>query len=305
VSDIDPRKWLSDELHDRFKAVIDQRKATLDPDETDGVHDMRVAIRRLRSLMADFAEIFDSRPVKRVRKHLKKSAASLGQIRDQDVYIKALKKLHGKVKDQPHAHEVTRLIDRSRERRDDAYKKITKPLSRSSLDDLKDQFDEAIDSALDQKGLSHHADLTKAARRAVTERLDYLVQLGRHIYEPGDQKGLHKLRIAVKRLRYSLEAFAPVLDCDLEARAEQVAELQSLLGDVHDCDVWRDRLGKRLKKLEKKRKDSLAHMKVLSMVLSALVKRRSRRYRAALALWTKWETNDFLVEIEAAIEKNP
>jgi CHAD domain-containing protein len=303
-SDIDPQEWLSNELRDRFDAVVDQRKATLDPDETHGVHDMRVAIRRLRSLMADFAEIFDVRPVKRIRKMLKNVAGSLGKVRDQDVYIKALEKLYARVKRQPHAHAVTKLIDNSRELRKEAHKKITKPLSKASLDDLSDRFSEAVDSALDQPGLFRPAGLAAVAQEAIAARLDELVKLGWNIYDPSDQKGLHKFRIAVKRLRYSMEAFAPVLKNSFESRAEQVAKLQSLLGDLHDCDVWIDRLGTRLKKMDKNGKVSHSDLKVLSMVLSDLVKRRARRYRSSLELWTEWETADFLPKIKAAVSKN-
>ena len=300
----DPRKWLSKELNERFKDFVDERKATLDPKKTNGVHDMRVAIRRLRSLITDFEDLIDVKPVKSVRKVLKKDARSLGKVRDQDVYIKALEKLRIKVRGKPHARAVTKLIEDSRKLRKEAYLRITKPLSKASLDDLSDEFSQAMDSALDKSALSRPAKLTAAARQAVEARLKKLGKCGRNIYDPADQKGLHKFRIAVKRLRYSMEAFAPVLNGSLRPLAERAATLQSLLGDIHDCDVWINRLAARLKKIEKNDKGSAADLGVLSLVESKLVKRRTKRYRAALELWSEWETSNFLQKIDSAVSKN-
>ena len=50
---------------------------------------------------------------------------------------------------------------------------------------------------------------------------------------PGE---LHALRISCKRLRYSLELFAPALP-KLKSAAERLRQLQDELGEVHDCDV--------------------------------------------------------------------
>jgi CHAD domain-containing protein len=47
---------------------------------------------------------------------------------------------------------------------------------------------------------------------------------------------LHALRIACKRLRYSIELFEQELPA-LKASAQRVQQLQDELGEVHDCDV--------------------------------------------------------------------
>lgn len=51
-----------------------------------------------------------------------------------------------------------------------------------------------------------------------------------------DPKALHNLRIACKRLRYSIELFADALP-KLRPAAQRFTQLQDELGEVHDCDV--------------------------------------------------------------------
>ncbi len=48
----------------------------------------------------------------------------------------------------------------------------------------------------------------------------------------------HEMRIAAKRLRYTLEAYAGLYEDHLKTDIKVIKHLQELLGDIHDCDVW-------------------------------------------------------------------
>jgi hypothetical protein len=48
---------------------------------------------------------------------------------------------------------------------------------------------------------------------------------------------MHELRIAAKRLRYTLEMFREVFGDSGERQIERVKAIQEALGDLHDCDV--------------------------------------------------------------------
>jgi CHAD domain-containing protein len=48
---------------------------------------------------------------------------------------------------------------------------------------------------------------------------------------------LHAMRIAAKRLRYTLEIFAPVLGPETPPLLKTIEELQERLGGIHDCDM--------------------------------------------------------------------
>jgi CHAD domain-containing protein len=77
--------------------------------------------------------------------------------------------------------------------------------------------------------------LTKFARRAVDEARRSVER--RRAAPVEDAEGMHDLRIAHKRLRYTVEAFVASLPPDLSALAQPAARLQGRLGELHDVDV--------------------------------------------------------------------
>ena len=64
-----------------------------------------------------------------------------------------------------------------------------------------------------------------------------LLNLGESLYHPFQFKELHKMRIATKRLRYAVELFTACWGESMTPFAEEIAEMQSYLGEAHDCDV--------------------------------------------------------------------
>ncbi len=83
------------------------------------------------------------------------------------------------------------------------------------------------------KGLDPEGSLRDNAARIVATRLDELYSFDPH----GDAATLHNMRIAAKRLRYVLELTGPALGSAAAKGAREAKEIQTLLGELHDCDV--------------------------------------------------------------------
>jgi len=75
----------------RAEEVFEHREGVLDMSDVERVHDMRVATRRLRAAMEIFAECFPKKDHKRLLKEVKDLADALGERRDRDVAIEALR----------------------------------------------------------------------------------------------------------------------------------------------------------------------------------------------------------------------
>jgi CHAD domain-containing protein len=71
--------------------------------------------------------------------------------------------------------------------------------------------------------------------------------------------------------------------------ADEVTEMQTSLGELHDCDVWIEELGKQLAKANGENKTSAT-----VWLLSYYVKTRTKHYRAALERWNEWQQNNFV-----------
>jgi len=86
-------------------------------------------------------------------------------------------------------------------------------------------------------GIDAHATTAKNARLIARTRLEELHQWGRYADESQRVQELHNLRIAAKRLRYTLELFADVLPSESGVMLEEITKVQEELGTLHDADV--------------------------------------------------------------------
>jgi CHAD domain-containing protein len=109
------------------------------------------------------------------------------------------------------------------------------------------------------------------------------------------------MRIAAKRLRYAVELFTACWGASIAPFADEIAQMQAVLGEVHDCDIWLESLGARMRKRQTSAVNG-SERQATVWLLSEFIKNRTKNYRAALKLWSEWETNDFSERLRAIIQ---
>jgi CHAD domain-containing protein len=87
------------------------------------------------------------------------------------------------------------------------------------------------------EGLHPDGPTLPSVARIVAVRLDELCGFADQALSPDASAAQHDMRIAAKRLRYVLEIFASCLGEEAEAARQAAKRLQSVLGDLHDCDL--------------------------------------------------------------------
>jgi CHAD domain-containing protein len=87
------------------------------------------------------------------------------------------------------------------------------------------------------EGLDPQAPLRPNAARIIRTRLDELCGFADKALTPDAGATQHDLRIAAKRLRYVLEIVGPCIGEEAKAARDATKQLQSVLGDLHDCDL--------------------------------------------------------------------
>ncbi|MBA2527316.1 MAG: CHAD domain-containing protein [Pyrinomonadaceae bacterium] len=301
-------------LGSRLEEMCLLRKAALDFRDPEGVHDMRVASRRVRSALRDFAPHLRKTKIAPSAKHLREIADKLGVVRDHDVAIIALEKFQKKANPQI-SSGLQRIIDDQKAGLDPARKELGQALNYKKLSQLERNFRQAIEDAIiPQAATKTTASGTNVksgpsykvfARSTLIKRLKELEALSPSLFEPQKVKPLHEMRIAAKRLRYAMELFAACWGDQLEVFSRQVVEMQSSLGELHDCDLWIEHFGKRLSRLKKKasseRGTSEDERDAMIWLLSHFSRLRTKHFRAALALWHEWEEKDFCNRLTATL----
>lgn len=291
--DADALEWAAKVLRVRFEDVLEQRGGALHSEDIKGVHSMRVATRRLRSALRDFAYLMKKKPLKKISREIKRIADALGAARDEDVAIAALEKLREKSADYQVKEGIDRLIEERRARREQAQLDLMETLSVSNIENLQINFEKAIDRAAQQTKTDRVITFNEAGRRVVSKSLEEFCDLSINIYEPFVDEPLHEFRIAAKRLRYAIELYTACWGERISPFAEGVAEMQGFLGEVHDADVWLESISERLRKAD----ENPANI----WLLSEFVEKRTKNYRAALKLWNEWKEGDFINGMRAVV----
>ena len=288
----------------RLGEVCEHRAAALDRRGEDGVHDMRVASRRLRSVLRDFrTHMRGGKRLKEARAELKGLADALGAVRDEDVAIRSLKKLKGEAEGEA-AAGLELLADERRARREGALDRLASALDEEAFDAARRRLASAFEKATvprKSKGGEDEQCFGDLGRRIIARSWEELRERGPDIFRPLKTKRLHKLRIAAKRLRYALELFAACFGEGLKGLAHELAGLQKALGELHDCDEWIKECGQSLSESAARgvvvgKSDEAAareRREAALLLLEHFLSKRGGHYTEALAIWRGWEQDDF------------
>ena len=85
-------------------------------------------------------------------------------------------------------------------------------------------------------GWNEREDATANARRELPRlAAEYFARVRRVLEKEPSPEKLHRLRLATKRLRYTLELFRPCYGPGLETRLAALRDIQQSLGEVNDC----------------------------------------------------------------------
>ena len=90
----------------------------------------------------------------------------------------------------------------------------------------------------------HRGAAVNARRVLPVLAADYFAEVRHFLTEPREPAELHRMRLASKRLRYTLELFRPCYGPGLEQRLDALGKLQDLLGGVNDAVASAELLGK-------------------------------------------------------------
>lgn len=295
-------------LSARLRAMCAFRTQALKWGDPEGVHDMRVASRRLRSALNDFKPYLRKGSLPLAR--LKSIARSLGAVRDEDVVIEALEKLRAKV-DEEVARGIDVIAEEHRHQRAQARSALERTIKATAITEFRNDFQKRLLTASvfsDSGGLKGANEILTFSRLEagiIVARLKQIGDSGDVIYRPLRTKELHRMRILAKRLRYAVELFSSCWGDELKKHAAEIARLQTSLGELHDCDVWIANLGSRLKKNRSEAgrdRDPVRENDAIVWLLQHFVNERTKHYCRTLARWHKWENEGLLERLKAMME---
>ena len=244
--DIMLRDQLSEAGRKLLAAQLDRMKrreaGSRTGEDIESVHQMRVAIRRMRSLFMLIGAAYKPKTVDGYSRDLRRIARALGRIRDLDVLILDLEAFRQSL---PEGDQAT--LDQLIERLD------------SRRGEHRERLNALFDSKFYARFLRRFARFCKKPGRGAgpvpnleaPHQLRHVLPIILHerlarvraydtVLPAADDAILHALRVEFKQLRYALEFFQPLLGGTTNSFLREAKEMQEILGRINDIAVFSD-----------------------------------------------------------------
>ncbi len=229
----------------QFIQMLKNEDGSRTGEDIESIHDMRVAIRRMRSTLRLLSSYYKRGTVRYFSRELRQIGWTLGEVRDLDVLIENLQVYLKSAKRSQQTKLRAAIAELDQQRTE----------ARNELNDL-------LDSRAYRRFVKTFSDfLTTPEAEAKSSAKDGIVPLQVRLVLPGliydrvaavraynevlgqaDITTLHALRIEFKRLRYTVSLFEEVLGPQIGEFIKEIKTLQDNLGNMNDVTSARTRL---------------------------------------------------------------
>jgi CHAD domain-containing protein len=259
------------------QGVIDANlPGILKDDDSEFLHDFRVAIRRIRSGLSFGKGILEESDIAKFKNDFKYLGNITNRLRDIDVYLLDQEKMESLIPQNSRKHIRPFFQDL-------AHKRITE-LSNLRAELKEDQFSQILvdwkqylsnnrttDNPPMYRKSAKSADILSVAKKQIQKALKILITNGSLITKDCPDAKLHALRIDCKKLRYLLEFYSSLFPPkETEIFISNLKNLQDCLGSFNDRSVQQITLTHYLESLKNPSPNSIKLATALGILIGKL-----------------------------------
>ncbi len=247
------------------------------------VHFLRVWTRRSTAAFRIYKSVLPRKQSRSIQSKLEKIRRAAGEARDLDVLLGQINARH--------AHGSAFFAELLR-RRKKAQRQINRCLVREyDRWQLSKRLEKMLNHINKKESSTFFVDLTRLPLKRVVERFYFAFPI-----DYNDHRALHRFRVRVKDLRYTIELLAVAYPAELKTCIYPlIAELQELLGDINDRSVAIAKLGDWL--TSRPRKLVRIELKKKLAQESELLKLAQERFRGWWTRDVQTRILDFLAQL--------
>ena len=223
---MDAKTILTEALETRWKKFRNELKHCRDEFSEEAVHDLRVATRRLLAIFELLRAIMPHNRIQKVRRELKDQLDDLDDLRDTQTLL-------ADVSEDMQEHPQLKIFQKYLLKEEKRFLRSTRKLIQ----------------AREYKNLNKRVQKIHAAAQtlapemlggqmiaAADEAFSHVIQTY-FAMDAENPASIHKLRIAFKKFRYTLEIIHPLLSNFPDANFERMHNYQAKMGEIQDMQV--------------------------------------------------------------------
>lgn len=226
-----------------FMKMLRHEAGSCSGDDIEDVHQMRVAIRRMRSLLRALKPWYRQKTIKPFMADLRKTARVLGEVRDLDVLLVDLERYQSELPDNADADAVQALIEKLIALRQQARKVLIRWIDSKAYRQFIRAFSEFLSTPGQGVVALKSPEVPHQVRHLAPVMLhDCLARVRAYdvLMDDMSVEQFHALRIVFKEMRYMTAFFQPVLGVSAGEFIKVLKSMQDILGRLNDIHVARD-----------------------------------------------------------------
>ncbi len=252
------------------------------------VHEMRVALRRLRELLRA-ARGKGGPAVSLLMSESKRFADALGAVRDVDVFTAFLRRYAARAAERNRPF-IERVVSAQKRRRARCYANLMEVFGGEDYERFRDTWYGMLSGEgprlIEPSSVLGRKSVRDRAPGILKRRLRTVLAFGGSLsdYSAEDK---HRLRILCKRLRYIAEFLSPIYERGLRQIIRPATAMQDLLGEFHDAEVYRQIVTRYYDRTAAVRRDA-SSKRALAALKSYLDRRQRRDLKKAASVWRRF-----------------
>jgi exopolyphosphatase/guanosine-5'-triphosphate,3'-diphosphate pyrophosphatase len=225
----------------QFKTILANVDGAVAGETSEPVHDIRVAVRRMRTLLRVFRKYMPDVPRKDIEELLAEIGEELGPVRDLDEWVNLLESasIRAAVESSRLVPEYLRYHERQRHL---VYARVRRCLRGRHFASQRLKINRLLREELPRLIKTESpGSLPKLATKQLNKAMRQVVK-DEHLRYSRSPRKLHKLRITLRKARYLAEFFGSLLGPKTVRLAKRLHGVERVLGRIHDIDLGMEQL---------------------------------------------------------------
>jgi putative phosphoesterase len=279
----------------------------IDNKDPEYVHKTRVASRRLRAALPVFRSCFPRKEYRKWKNEIRKVTRLLADSRDLDVQIAFIQEYIEKLGSSADKESLNILLQNHRNRRNTIQPNLVNGIQKlkasCTLEDIITSCQQSITKQL--YSTFNQTIVLEKAQWNIDFGLQNFLSMEEYVHKETEKQKHHEMRICAKKLRYTMEIFAPMYKNKLTKEIDNIKKYQDILGEMHDCDVWIDYLPKFVEERKPaitEEKNKADFEKALLDFQTFIKDQRNKYYSQFVQQWEENKKEDFFLQLRKTIK---